>query len=63
MLKEGAIFLQLEFHCEGTARRSASTHILGMMALQKLSRVEYSNISNALCSKGLQKIAGGDGRW
>ena len=58
-LKEGAIFLPFEPHCDGAARKSPSTHILGMIALQKLSRVEYSNISNALCSKGLQKIAGG----
>ena len=38
--------------------KSASTQILGIMALQKLSVAEHSNISNALCSKGLQTVAG-----
>ena len=43
------MFLQLESHCEGAAGKSASTHILGMIALQKLSS-----------SKGLQKVARGE---
>ena len=47
------MFLQLESHCEGAAGKRAST------ALQKLSRVEHNYVSNALCSKGLQKVARG----
>ena len=53
------MFLQLESHCEGRAGKSASAHILGMMALQKLSRVEHNDVSNALCLKGSQKVARG----
>ena len=56
------MFLQLESHCEGGAGKSASAHILGMMALQKLSRVEHNDVSNALCLKGSQKVAKGETR-
>lgn len=60
VLKEDAMSMQSESHCEGAAAKSASTHILGVMALQKISRAEHSNISNALCCERLQKVAGGN---